>query len=272
MDDHDDIRSLESILDAFDADDPARALDLARRLLVSSEEEDPVLHFFAGRALLELDRADEAVEQLARAVALDPDDADYRSELAVALFRCCRFDEAETEVGRALDADPARAEDHELLGMLRERQGRLADADRHFRKAATLDPDGCAIPLRLADSDFERVVRRAAERLPEEFRRHLDDVSVTVEPVPSYEVLTETDPPMDPGDLLGLFVGVALPDRVHDGPGGDLPPRILLFQRNLERYAASEGDLEEQISITLYHELGHYLGLDEEQLERIDLG
>ena len=66
----------------------------------------------------------------------------------------------------------------------------------------------------------------------------------------------------------GEVARFTLPDR----PGaGELPPRILLFRRNLERFAAGEGDLREQIAITLYHELGHYLGMDEDDLERVDL-
>ena len=53
--------------------------------------------------------------------------------------------------------------------------------------------------------------------------------------------------------------------------GGGLPPRIHLFQRNLERFAVDREELQEEIAVTLYHELGHYLGLDEEELEELDL-
>ena len=111
----------------------------------------------------------------------------------------------------------------------------------------------------------------AAARLPEAFRSHLDEVVVVVEDVPGIENLTGDGPALDPAELLGLFHGATLADRSFIGPGGDLPPRILLFQRNLERYAADPDDLREQIAITLYHELGHYLGMDEDDLDRIDL-
>ena len=53
---------------------------------------------------------------------------------------------------------------------------------------------------------------------------------------------------------------------------GSLPPRILLFQRNLERQSRDLEDLRSEIAVTLYHELGHYLGLDEGELIAIDLG
>ena len=49
--------------------------------------------------------------------------------------------------------------------------------------------------------------------------------------------------------------------------GGDLPPRIVLFKRNLERAAQDAEELREEIGVTVRHELAHYLGLDEEEIE-----
>ena len=156
--------------------------------------------------------------------------------------------------------------------MLLERRGAMQESDAAFRRARELDPERFPEPVRLAEHEFHRLVLEAGERLPESFRRHLDDVAVTVEEVPDVAILLDGEPPLDPGELLGLFVGVALPDRSHLGPGGDLPPRILLFRRNLERFATNVEDLREQIAVTLYHELGHYLGFDEDELVGMELG
>jgi len=82
--------------------------------------------------------------------------------------------------------------------------------------------------------------------------------------------LFEESPPLDP-ELLGLFVGTPIGEEGATG-SGELPPRILLFKRNLERYATDLDELLEEITVTLYHELGHYLGLDEDELHAIDLG
>jgi predicted Zn-dependent protease with MMP-like domain len=123
----------------------------------------------------------------------------------------------------------------------------------------------------MSRKEFEEEIERSAEKLPENFRKHLGEVAVIVEDLPSEAILREEDPPLDP-ELLGLFVGTSLEDRTHMGPGGEQPPRILLFQRNLERYASDAEDLRDEIAVTLYHELGHYLGLDEEELVQIDLG
>ena len=122
----------------------------------------------------------------------------------------------------------------------------------------------------MSEAEFAEVIKEAGRALPETFQKHLDDVVVTIEQMPSLAILTAESPPLDPR-LLGLFSGVPLPDQVNQGPGAELPARILLFQRNLERFAVEREELVEQITITLYHELGHYLGLDEDELEKIDL-
>ncbi len=81
-------------------------------------------------------------------------------------------------------------------------------------------------------------------------------------------LLVEENPPLDP-ELLGLFAGVPLDQKSYLSAGGELPPQIYLFKRNLERFARPE-ELATQVAITLYHELGHYLGMDEEDLEELD--
>ena len=262
---------IDAIGAALDDDDPERALDLALRALRDAEEPDALLHFFAGRALLDLDRPEAALAHLERAARLDPEDLEFLADLALARFRTCRFDEARADVERLLDLDADRPDSHELAALLAEREGRFEEADRRFAAAEALDPERFPAPVRMTRAAFEDVVRDAEARLPETFRARLAEVAVTCEDVPATEILTESEPPYDAAELLGLFVGTSLPERSHLGTGGDLPPRILLFQRNLERFASDAEDLEEQIAITLYHELGHYLGLDEDELERIDL-
>ena len=115
----------------------------------------------------------------------------------------------------------------------------------------------------------KRALDDARGFIDDTFRKHLDEVTVTIESLPSEAILRESDPPMDP-ELLGLFVGVPLSEKTNFSPGGELPPRILVFQRNLERMSASRDELHEQIRVTLYHELGHYLGFEEEDMD--DLG
>ena len=273
VDDSEMMHDVDAIADALDGEHPEIALDLAVAAMRRSDEPDPLLHYFAGRALLDLDRPTAALAHLDRAVRIDPDDLDYRTDLAHALFRCCRFEEATATLAPALESAPNRAESHELRALLFEREGRFDEADRHFALASRLDPPRFPVPTRLSPAAFEREVVAAGERLPEPFHRHLAEVAVTVDDVPGLDVLRssgEAGEPFEPAETLGLFVGVPITERSFDG-AGELPPRILLFRRNLERFAAGEGDLREQIAITLYHELGHYLGMEEDDLERVDL-
>lgn len=108
-----------------------------------------------------------------------------------------------------------------------------------------------------------KVVTAAQRRLPPEIRALAEAVPVTFEPIPNEAVQAEGWEP----DILGLFVG-----HPHHGEHTDLqplPPQILLFLENLWDYA--EGDEQvyrDEVRLTYLHELGHYLGWDEDELTR----
>lgn len=265
-----DLQATEAIYDALDRGDPQVALELARAAL-GEYPDDPVLLFLCGRALMELDRPDEAAGALLSAVKIDPDDREFRVYGAWALFRACRFDEAATLLA-AGPADERLPEDHWVRALLAERRGEHDVADGGFVRAAALDPEGFPRPVRFAPDEFGRHLEAARAALDEPFRGHLERVGLIVDDLPDEALLREDDPPLDPEGLLGLFVGVPLGDSESFSPGGELPPRIYLFKRNLERFVADAADLVEQIRVTLYHELGHYLGLDEDELERSGYG
>jgi predicted Zn-dependent protease with MMP-like domain len=262
-----DLEPLEEIYDALDAGEPEQALALAREALAAGADQDPVLHFLCGVALFELDDPDGASKELLRATELDPDDAEARAHLAEAHYRCCRFDAAEREARAAVRADDTLPHGHWALGLALERRGRYDEAEREFARAARLAPDEFWAPVRFGAQEFERHLRETIDGLPEPFRGHLDQVSVTVDDLPSLPVLTAEEPPLDP-ELLGLFVGVARTERSVFSAGGELPPRILLFKRNLERVARDADELREEIAVTLRHELAHYLGLEEDEIEQ----
>ena len=265
----DDDRLVEAIYDALDAGQPERAL-ASSRIALHGAPDDPVLHFLAGIALMELDQPEQAVDDFSRAIELDPDDPEFRAARSQALFATCRFDEARSDAEAAVGADPALADACYVLGLTLEREGRYDAADERLREAAGLDPERYQPPSRLSRDAFEGVVLRAGAMLPELFRRHLDEVPVVVEPLPSDDILLDDTPPLDP-ELLGLFVGTALTERAFAVPGIEAPPRILLFQRNLERFARDEAELRREIARTLHHELAHYLGFAEEQMTDLDL-
>ena len=96
----------------------------------------------------------------------------------------------------------------------------------------------------------------------------MKNIAITVEEEPSPELLREMD--VEPPDtLFGLYQGTPLTERRWDY-GNALPDRILLFQRPHEREADTEADLVASVGETLIHEIGHYFGLSEEEIEQIE--
>lgn len=117
--------------------------------------------------------------------------------------------------------------------------------------------------------DFERAVAQAMDELPLPFRRALRHVRVEIADRPSRAILKEAG--LRPGDeLFGWYEGTPLTERTADF-GMAVPDRIVIFQRPLEAAFRRRRDLIEEIKTTLRHELGHHLGLDEDELAEMGL-
>jgi predicted Zn-dependent protease with MMP-like domain len=124
--------------------------------------------------------------------------------------------------------------------------------------------------MKMDEKAFDRIVKRAVSRIPEEIRQHLDNIVISVKRKPSRRML------MDVGleqadDLLGLFQGVPLIERSFTAPPL-FPDTILLFQEPLEKACETVEELEEQIEITVVHEVAHYIGIGEERLAELGYG
>jgi len=123
------------------------------------------------------------------------------------------------------------------------------------------------LPIKLNDKDFDRIVKRAIHRIPEELRQHLDNVLITVRKRATQEILEEMEVP--PGeDLLGFFSGIPLVEQsVTDPPL--YSDAIYIFQEPLEEMCRTVEELEEEIELTVVHEIAHYFGISEERLEEL---
>ncbi len=228
------------------------------------------LTFLLGDTYLALGRAAEAEAQFRAVLALDPDCASSRCWLAMCLFLQWRFDEAEVAVQAARELPDAIVDAHVVHGALLERKGQLDEAEALFLRAAALSPEKYPRPVRMTRVEFDREVRQAARKLPRQFRQSLDRVPVVVHDLPEESLAEGVDRDEVGPDILGLFDGVPLPETGDMEAPQVRPNTIYLFQRNLERAARDREDLVEQIRITLWHELGHYLGFEEEDMD--DLG
>jgi len=94
---------------------------------------------------------------------------------------------------------------------------------------------------------FETHVRRALDALPPDIARGLENVAVVVE-----------DEHLDDPDLFGLFEELPY-----------LPAKVTIYRLPLEESFPDPRELEREIRITVLHELAHYFGMDEEQLEEL---
>ena len=116
--------------------------------------------------------------------------------------------------------------------------------------------------------EFERRVADALATIPKRFRGAMANLAILIEDEPSAALLCEME--IEPPDtLFGLYQGTPLTERSWSY-GNTLPDRILLFQGPHEREAVDEDDLVASIGETLIHEIGHYFGLSEEEIEEIE--
>jgi predicted Zn-dependent protease with MMP-like domain len=114
---------------------------------------------------------------------------------------------------------------------------------------------------------FEALVAQALDELPPEFRRYLDNVAVVVEDIPAPALLREMGL-WPEHTLLGLYHGVPLPERGF-GYGNRLPDYITIFQQPIEALYQTPGEIKEAVKETVVHEIGHFFGLDDAQLEEL---
>jgi len=117
---------------------------------------------------------------------------------------------------------------------------------------------------RLRQARFARLVARALDDLPAEFREQMRNIEIVVEDEPSPEQLRGD------GELLGLYEGVPLTDRGAMEPY--LPDRISIFRGPIERISASPRRQADIVRDTVVHEIAHHFGISDKRLGELGLG
>jgi predicted Zn-dependent protease with MMP-like domain len=115
---------------------------------------------------------------------------------------------------------------------------------------------------RLTQADFEQIVAEALDSLPERFAALVRNVVVSVEGEPNADDLAGLDD--DDGEILGIYRGVALTEREHGEPL--LPDEIAIFRAPTLRIARTRKEAVDEVRATVVHELGHYFGLDDQEM------
>ncbi|MGH7099779.1 MAG: metallopeptidase family protein [Stellaceae bacterium] len=118
-------------------------------------------------------------------------------------------------------------------------------------------------------TEVEVLARRAFDRLPERFKRHLRSVVLRIEDFP--DARTHRMMRLDsPYDLLGLYSGVALPNKSVDDPAPHLD-MIFLYRQPILAYCRATGEtLAAVVRHVLIHEVGHHFGFSDEDMARIE--
>ena len=113
---------------------------------------------------------------------------------------------------------------------------------------------------------FERLVEEALNGIPRRFRDAIQNVAIILEAEPPQELLDE----MEPDDtLFGLYHGTPLPER-GSSYGNTLPDRVSIYQLPIEDACANDEEIRKCVAETLIHELGHYFGMTEDEIEEIE--
>jgi len=111
--------------------------------------------------------------------------------------------------------------------------------------------------------EFRELVVKAVKSLPRQFRKRMENISVVVEDYPSRDDVQKTGATRF--SLLGLYQGVPLKKR-SVWQNQTLPDKISIFQANIERAARTPEAVQELVREVVMHEIGHYFGLNEDEL------
>ncbi|OIP70788.1 MAG: hypothetical protein COZ07_04995 [Candidatus Infernicultor aquiphilus] len=122
--------------------------------------------------------------------------------------------------------------------------------------------------MKVSEEEFEGLVAEAINSLPENFKEKMENIAIAIEDLPSQELLIEMKI-KSPYGLLGLYRGVPYPRR-GIWYRNVLPDKIIIFKKPIEVRCRNREDIKESVRRVVIHEIGHYFGLGEADLRRIE--
>jgi predicted Zn-dependent protease with MMP-like domain len=119
--------------------------------------------------------------------------------------------------------------------------------------------------LSVTEPEFQDLVQRALDSLPDEYAKLISNVAVVVEEEPSAEVLADLDMEEDE-DLLGLYQGLSIDKESFFQTGGQLPAKISIYRGPILRLCRTRNEVVQEVRDTVVHEIGHHFGLDDDEM------
>lgn len=254
-------------LELHHRDDADAALDHLEAAFDFIDDEADLVEaiYVKAEALLARGELEEARATLGELTTSAIDDGDLALDLAELALSAEDAKAAARWVDVARSAAPElEADALHVLGRVHELTGdrpAMVVAWQEVRRLDLAAPPG---DVHVSEDEIERVAAAALAELPQEIRERLERVPILIDDLPSEDIVADGFDPR----LLGLFQGTPMP---QDGALAPTVTNILLFKRNLERFAEDEAHLAEEVRITVLHETAHYFGLDEDDLEALGL-
>ena len=114
---------------------------------------------------------------------------------------------------------------------------------------------------------FEELVKQGIDIIPKRFLEKLDNVDIVIEDKPT-EVQKKKIKIRDDVRIFGLYEGI--PQTKRGYYSGVLPDKITIFQKPIEEAAFNEEHIKEIVKNTVWHEIAHHFGMDEERVRKVE--
>ena len=253
-------------LELHDIGDADAALDSVEAAFDFIDEEADLIEaiYVKTEALLARGEPVAARETLAELASSVIEDADLALDLAELALTAEDPTAAKRFIEIARKDPELEADALHALGRVHEVTGDRDAMIAAWKQVRALDLKAPPGPVHVSEDEIERIAAATLEELPANIRQRLENVPIMIDTVPSEDIVEDGYDPR----MLGFFQGTPMPE---DGGAQPTVTNILLFKTNLERSAADEEHLAEEIRITVLHETAHYFGLDEDDLVALGL-